>query len=181
MKRREFLRSSAQAAAWLGLANGLRAGRLFPQEEGVFDLVIKNGTVVDGISDSPFRADVGIAGERIAAVGDLHAARAKAAIDASGRMVTPGFIDIHTHTGIELLVNPKGESKIRQGVTTELTGNCGDSDFPREKKISPGEQESLNRRDIDQDWVDLDGYRASPLIHFVFENPGVQPGRVNRS
>lgn len=127
----------------------------------MFDLVIKNGTVVDGISDSPFRADVGIAGEKIAAVGELHAARAKAEIDASGRMVTPGFIDIHTHTGTELLVHPKGESKIRQGVTTELTGNCGGSDFPRERKLSAGEKRLADKSGLKFDWVDLDGYRAS--------------------
>ncbi|MGB7296943.1 MAG: D-aminoacylase [Candidatus Aminicenantales bacterium] len=159
MKRREFLRSSARAAMCLGLADGLRADRFFSQDGAPFDLVVKNGTVIDGISDRAFRADVGIAGERIAAVGDLRAARAGATIDATGRVVTPGFIDIHTHTGIELLVNPKGESKIRQGVTTELSGNCGGSEFPRKKELSAAEKKSLERQGIKPDWVDLEGYR----------------------
>ncbi|MFZ2052952.1 MAG: D-aminoacylase [Candidatus Aminicenantales bacterium] len=160
MKRREFLKSSAQAALWLGLAKSLRADRLFPQDRAVFDLIIKNGTVIDGIADSPFRADVGIAGEKIIAVGDLQTVRAATTIEASGRVITPGFIDIHTHTGIELLVNPKGESKIRQGVTTELTGNCGGSDFPRKKDLSAWERESLEKLNLQPDWVDLEGYRA---------------------
>jgi N-acyl-D-amino-acid deacylase len=163
MKRREFLKSSAQALAWLGLADSLTADRFFPQNRAAFDLIIKDGTVIDGIADNSFRADVGISGEKIVAVGDLQTARAGTTISASGRVVTPGFIDIHTHTGIELLVNPKGESKIRQGVTTELTGNCGGSDFPREKEPGSGEREFLKKLNLKRDWVDLEGYRARLL------------------
>jgi N-acyl-D-amino-acid deacylase len=160
MKRREFLKSGALAAVSLGLAKSLPAERFFSQKRDVFDLVIKNGTVIDGIADSSFRADIGISGEKIMAVGDLHSARARVMVDASGRVVSPGFIDIHTHTGIELLVNPKGESKIRQGVTTELTGNCGGSDFPRENEPGSEERDSLKKLGLKLDWVDLEGYRA---------------------
>ncbi len=163
MKRREFLESSAQAALWLGLANGLKAGAFAFQDRAPFDLVIKNGMIIDGFSDDPFQGDVGISGERIVAVGEIRSARAKVTMDASGRVVTPGFIDIHTHSGTELLVNPKGESKIRQGVTTELTGNCGGSDFPREREPSAGEKRLAEKLGLEFDWTDLEGYRLRLL------------------
>ena len=160
MKRREFLKSGAQAALWLGLTDSLGGRRRFSQGPEAFDLIIRNGTVVDGISDHPYHADIGISGEKIVAVGELPSAQAAVTVDASGRVVTPGFIDIHTHTGTELLVNPKGESKIRQGVTTELGGNCGSSEFPRKRALSAGEKRLAEKTGLKPDWSDLEGYRA---------------------
>jgi len=94
------------------------------------DLVIENGTVVDGTGNPALQADVGIAGGRIAAVGDLKQAAAKRRLDASGLVVSPGFIDMHTHSDVVLLADGRGESVLRQGVTTNVTGNCGMSAAP---------------------------------------------------
>lgn len=89
------------------------------------DLVIEHGLVVDGTGAVPSPADVGVTGNRIAAIGDLKAAPAMRRLDASGCAVTPGFIDIHNHSDLVLLADGRAESMIRQGVTTQVTGNCG--------------------------------------------------------
>lgn len=81
--------------------------------------------------------------------------QAKQIINAQGKVVCPGFIDIHSHTGVELLVNPKAESKIRQGVTTELSGNCGSSDFPLKEILSEEEKSYFERLGIKERWTDL--------------------------
>ena len=95
-----------------------------------FDTLIVNGAVVDGTGAPRRRADVGVAGGRIAAVGDLAGHEAAARIDASGSVVVPGFIDMHSHSDVCMLEDPGGESKVFQGVTTEVTGNCAYSPFP---------------------------------------------------
>jgi len=95
-----------------------------------FDVVIRRGRVLDG-TGSPWRvADIGIRGGKIARVGRLGRAKWERAIDASGTYVAPGFIDIHTHSDIGILVEPSAECAVRQGVTTHVIGNCGDSPAP---------------------------------------------------
>lgn len=84
--------------------------------------------------------------------------QAKRVIDAPGKVVCPGFIDIHSHTGVELLVNPRAESKIRQGVTTELGGNCGGSDFPLKETLSEEEKGYFERLGIKERWTDLKSF-----------------------
>lgn len=90
-----------------------------------FDLIIRSGTVIDGTGSEPFVSDVGIRGERIVAIGDLHAASAPCTLEAAGLCVAPGFIDIHTHSDISLLYNPQQTSALSQGITTQVVGNCG--------------------------------------------------------
>jgi N-acyl-D-amino-acid deacylase len=94
------------------------------------DLKIVGGLVVDGTGAPAARADVGIAGDTIIALGDLAREPAGRTIDASGLVVAPGFIDVHTHSDWRLWANRRAESKIRQGVTTEVVGNCGFSPAP---------------------------------------------------
>src|SRR5262245_58873903 len=96
----------------------------------MFDIKIAGGMVVDGTGAPAGRADVGIDGDIIAAIGDLSRERAGRAIDATGLTVAPGFIDMHSHSDWRLWGNRRAESKIRQGVTTEVVGNCGFSPAP---------------------------------------------------
>jgi N-acyl-D-amino-acid deacylase len=95
-----------------------------------FDILIKNGRVYDGTGSRGLDADVGINGNRIAAVDRDLGSAGLITIDAAGLAVTPGFIDIKTHSDFTLPINPKAESKVRQGVTTEVVGHCGFSVAP---------------------------------------------------
>jgi N-acyl-D-amino-acid deacylase len=160
LNRRDFLKLSAQAGLLLSLGAGVGRGKsLFSPAD--FDILIKNGWLVDGLGDNALKADVGILGERIQAIGNLGVAQARSVIDAAGKAVSPGFIDIHAHTdAVEVLVNPKGESKIRQGVTLEVTGNCGGSSFPCKKEVSEDEKRYQKKYGFERDWVDLAGYLA---------------------
>ncbi|MDO9028502.1 MAG: D-aminoacylase [Candidatus Roizmanbacteria bacterium] len=96
----------------------------------MLDILIKHGTIVDGTGAPSFQADLGIADGRIAVVaGDLEQ-EATRTIDAHGLHVAPGFIDPHSHSDFPLLADPRAQSKIRQGVTTEVIGNCGETPAP---------------------------------------------------
>ena len=95
-----------------------------------FDTLITNATVVDGTNTPRYGADVGLEDGKIAAIGQLIEAEAGRTIDASGLVLAPGFIDMHTHSDLTLLDDPGGESMAYQGVTTQVTGNCSYSPFP---------------------------------------------------
>jgi N-acyl-D-amino-acid deacylase len=97
----------------------------------MFDLKIINGLVLDGTGAPAVRTDVGIVGDRITALGDLGKAEARKSLDAESRIVCPGFIDVHSHSDAYLLIEPSAPSKVYQGVTTEVIGNCGASAAPR--------------------------------------------------
>ena len=89
------------------------------------DIIIRNGTIIDGTGKPGYFADVAIIGDKIDYIGDLKGVCAPLEIDATGKFVTPGFIDSHSHSDLNLFGNPLCQSAVRQGVTTEVVGNCG--------------------------------------------------------
>jgi N-acyl-D-aspartate/D-glutamate deacylase len=105
-------------------------------DEAPYDLVIRNGKIVDSTGNPWFVGDVAIRGDRIVAVGRIPAAEAKREIDAKGLVVAPGFIDMHSHSDYLLLEDGNAQSKIRQGVTTEVLGE-GNSAGPYQGKLPP--------------------------------------------
>ena len=107
-----------------------------------FDLVITNARVVDGSGNPWFRADVGVKGGRIARVGRVAASEGARAIDAGGKILAPGFIDVHTHVE-NLYELPEAENFVRMGVTTLVTGNCGGSAVDVGRFLGRAEQTPL--------------------------------------
>src|SRR5947209_8225062 len=91
-------------------------------QTGPYDVVIRGGHIVDGSGNPWFAGDVAIRNGRIAAVGRLSNAAATRVIDATGRIVSPGFIDLHTHSDVSVLGDPLAQSKVRQGVTLDVLG-----------------------------------------------------------
>ena len=92
----------------------------------MYDLLITNGLIIDGTGSAPYRADVAVSQGDILAIGTLPGT-AQHTLDAAGLVVAPGFIDLHTHSDLSFLLDPTAQSKVRQGVTLELAGNCGSS------------------------------------------------------
>ena len=127
---------------------------------GRFSLLIRGGTVIDGTGGPARRADLGVAGDRLAAVGDLPRAEADRVIEAAELAVAPGFIDIHSHSDFTILIDPRAEGKVRQGVTTEAIGMCGTSASPLAGEKLARARERNKNRDLKIDWTDLEGYRG---------------------
>ena len=139
------------------------------------DLAIVGATVVDGSGAPERRADVGVAGDRIVAVGDLSGATAARTIDAGGRMVMPGFIDAHGHSDVGLYVNPQCQSKLAQGITSEVMGNCGYSPFP----LLPNNRGYLlDPKGVDVDWSTADEYFATVSARGFGINAVPQVGHI---
>ena len=96
----------------------------------MYDILIQGGTVIDGTGAAAVRADVGIRGDQIAAIGDLSGESAAQVIDARGKVVTPGFIEMHSHADQTLLGYPTMDSMLHQGITTFVGCMCGQSIAP---------------------------------------------------
>lgn len=107
-----------------------------PGGEAPYDLLIRHGKIVDGTGNPWYHGDLAVRGSRIVALGQAAPAPARRTIDAKGLVVAPGFIDMHSHSDFQLLEDGKAQSKIRQGVTTEVLGE-GDSPGPYVGKLSP--------------------------------------------
>jgi N-acyl-D-aspartate/D-glutamate deacylase len=124
------------------------------QNAGGYDLVIKNGRIIDGTGNPWFYGDLAISGDRIVSIGQIPSQNAKRTIDASGKVVSPGFIDIHSHSDDLLLEDGHAQSKIRQGVTTEILGE-GRSAGPNQGQLPP-QKASVRGQSIE--WTTLGGY-----------------------
>jgi len=121
--------------------------------------VIKEGLIVDGSGSPGFKADLAVKGGRIAKIDEVIDVEADRIINAEGLAVCPGFIDIHTHSDFVLLVNPKAESKVRQGVTTEVVGNCGGSAAPAKGAALERVKRIMNGYGIDRvEWTSFSDY-----------------------
>lgn len=127
------------------------------RSQPTYDLIIEHGRVVDGTGAPWFAADVGIRAGHIAAIGRLEKATATRRINAEGRIVAPGFIDMLGQSELTLLVNPHAPSKIFQGITTEITGE-GESVAPVNGAIAKEQAPNFRHYGIVQDWSDFTGY-----------------------
>ncbi len=111
----------------------------------MYDLLIREAVIYDGSGRDPFTGDLAVQGDTIVAVGPSVEGDARRVIDARGLAIAPGFIDIHGHSDYYLLINPTAEAKVRQGVTTDVGGNCGYAAAPiggpeleERRKLYPG-------------------------------------------
>lgn len=132
----------------------------------MFDILIQNGLICDGTGKPAYMADIGIAGDRIAYIGNAReSGKGQAAakiIDARGKTVTPGFIDPHTHVDLSVLAEPAMEPYLMQGVTTVVTGNCGYS-------IAPQGKETLYYSDLDCRFLKEAGADESDMNPLIFQ------------
>ena len=130
-----------------------------PNAAAAFDVLITNGRVVDGTGAPWYRADIGIIGDRIAAIGQLAGRDAAARVDASNLVVAPGFIDMLGQSEFNVLVDPRAASKITQGITTEITGE-GSSIAPLNDALVRSAQPQYDRFKVTLDFRTLDEYFA---------------------
>ena len=157
--RRDFGKTVSAGTMGLLGAGWISSGCRVNEVSNRFDIIIKNGLVVDGSGGEAFKSDIGIIGDKIAAIENLNSATADTIINGDHLVVSPGFIDIHTHTDLGLIVNSKVESKIHQGVTTEVGGNCGDSVFPlNETELQGMDENTFEEFSFHVDWNSIDGF-----------------------
>ena len=148
ISRKEFIKKSAGATIAIGTMGGIST-LLSSCSRPSLDIIIKNGNIIDGTGKIEYPADIGIRDGKIVAIenyGILKEDSAAQVIDAKNLKVSPGFIDIHSHTDTGLFINPNAESKIRQGVTTEVSGQDGSSVAPRKNHLDDDEYDIANKK-----------------------------------
>ena len=123
----------------------------------MLDIIIKKGKIIDGTGKDEYLSDIGVKDGKIEKIGNLEGTEATKVIDAKGKAVTPGFIDMHSHGDITCLIYPRMESKIMQGITTIVAGNCGNSIAPIDKYWLMNYFE-LNILDEIEPWVYIPGF-----------------------
>jgi N-acyl-D-amino-acid deacylase len=157
--RRQFIDKSLKSAALLG-AGGSYLLIKGCDDINEFDLVISGGIIYDGLGNPGRELDIAIKdGKIVSIVKNINTKKARKVIKAIGFAVSPGFIDAHTHTDTELIANPKAESYIRQGITTEISGNCGSSPFPIADVIFEQTKKRFKEEHgVDLDWNDINGF-----------------------
>jgi dihydroorotase/N-acyl-D-amino-acid deacylase len=154
-----MLKRNAVASLLLVLAAGACVQAPRVSEERQYDIVIRNGRIVDGTGSPWYSGDVGIRDGKIAAIGRLAGAESKRVVDAAGMVVAPGFIDMLGQSDLTILVNPHLPSKIFQGITTEITGEGG-SVAPLNDAILEADRLSYQHFNITPDWRTFSQYFA---------------------
>jgi len=131
------------------------------------DLLLRGGMVIDGTGAAARPGAVAVRGDRIAAVGDLRGWEAEAEVEIAGLTVAPGFIDMHSHSDLSLLINPRAESKLRQGVTTEVIGQCGSSAAPApdDRRDEMRAMWGSTGRQVEWTWGSFGDYLAALRAH----------------
>src|SRR5438552_7047250 len=153
-----------------------------PHDDADYDVRIINGDVIDGTGHARVRADVGIRGDTIAAIGDLSLKTAKITIDARGQVVAPGLIDLLGHSEGSVLIDPNLEGKVRQGVTTEVTGE-GHSPGPINEAMAAEVNRTKPPGFPDATWRSLADYmraveKRGSAINFAFYIGAANPREI---
>src|SRR5271155_5349081 len=133
------------------------ATSLLPAQTPTFDLIITNGHIIDGTGSPWYSGDIGIRDGKIAAIGNLTAAPRKRTVDAAGKVVAPGFIDMLGQSELSILVEPRLPSKIYQGITTEITGE-GNSAAPLNDALLQADHVTYEHYGVKPTWRTLGEY-----------------------
>ena len=129
----------------------------------MYDIIIKNGLIVDGLRNKPYKACIAILDGKIAKIASQIDKEAKRIIDANNLVVSPGFIDIHTHSDVSFIIDDRSESKIYQGVTTEVVGECGYTMYP----AAPENIDNLRAYLRNSKNIDTDYYASCSFVQFL--------------